>query len=107
MCDTEMLTQFSVGRDSVEPVQSTLTAREEIPAFESRNSSWEIWPNTTHGLHTSIEKQPQRGRNRWLSALKVTEGCAKLADKLRTSRPRDVIQYGIDLISYLVKVLVP
>jgi hypothetical protein len=42
-----------------------------------------------------------------LSALKVADRCAKLADKFRTGRPRDVIQYGIDLFGYLVKVLAP
>jgi hypothetical protein len=42
-----------------------------------------------------------------LSALKVADSCAKLADKFRTGRPSDVIQYGSNLSSYLVKVLAP
>jgi hypothetical protein len=42
-----------------------------------------------------------------LSALKVADSCAKLADKFRTGRPSDAIQYGIDPSGYLVKVLAP
>jgi hypothetical protein len=42
-----------------------------------------------------------------LSALKVADSCAKLADKFRTGRPCDMIQYGIDPSGYLVKALAP
>jgi hypothetical protein len=42
-----------------------------------------------------------------LSALKVADSCAKLADKFRTGRPCDMIQYAIDPSGYLVKVLAP
>jgi len=42
-----------------------------------------------------------------LSALKVADSCAKLADKFRTGRPCEAIQYGINLSDYLVKVLAP
>jgi hypothetical protein len=84
-----------------------MTAREEIPILVPRNLFREIWPNTNYDPRTSFESRPQRRRNYWLRAFEIADGCAKLADKLRTSRPRDVIQYGIDLSGYLVKVLAP
>ena len=84
-----------------------MIAHQEIPIFVSRNSVREIWPNPNHDPRTLFESRPQRRRNYWLSALKVADSCAKLADKFRTSRPCDVIQYGIDLSGYLVKVLAP
>jgi len=84
-----------------------MTAREEIPIFGPRNSFRGIARNTNHDPGTLFESRPQRRRNYWLSALEIADGCAKLADKLRTSRPCDVNQYGIDVISYLVKVLAP
>jgi hypothetical protein len=42
-----------------------------------------------------------------LSALEVADRCTKFAGKFGTSRPRDMIQYEIDLFGYLVKVLAP
>jgi hypothetical protein len=60
-----------------------------------------------HDPRTSFESRPQRRRNYWLSALKVADSCAKLADKFRTGRPCDMIQYGVDPSGYLVKVLAP
>src|SRR5437764_3132881 len=90
---------ISVVRDSVEPV------RDDRPA--SRDSSGKVWPNTKHGLHTNVERQPQRRRNYWLGAFEVADGCAQLADEFRTSRPCDMIQYGIDLVGCVAKVLAP
>jgi hypothetical protein len=84
-----------------------MIAYEDIPIFVPRNSFREIWPNTNHDPRTSLESRPQRRRNYWLSALKVADSCAKLADKFRTGRPCDMIQYGIDPSGYLVKVLAP
>jgi hypothetical protein len=78
---------------------------EDIPVSVPRNLFREIWPNPNHDPRTLFESRPQRRRNYGLSALKVADSCAKLADKFRTGRPSDVIQYGIDPSGYLVKVL--
>src|SRR5437868_14981407 len=56
---------------------------------------------------TNVERQPQRRRNYWLGAFEVADGCAQLADEFRTSRPCDMIQYGIDLVGCVAKVLAP
>jgi len=84
-----------------------MITHQDIPIFVPRNSSREIWPNPNHDPRTLFESRPQRRRNYGLSALKVADRCAKLADEFRTGRPSDVIQYGIDPSGYLVEVLAP
>jgi hypothetical protein len=80
---------------------------EDIPVSVPRNLFRESLPNPNHDLRTLFESGPQRRRNYGLSALKVADSCAKLADKFGTGRPSDTIQYGINLSSYLVKALAP
>ena len=84
-----------------------MITHQEIPIFVPRNSVREIWPNPNHDPRTLFESRLQRRRNYGLSSLKVANSSAKLADKFRTGRPSDVIQYGSNLSSYLVKVLAP
>jgi hypothetical protein len=84
-----------------------MIAHQDIPIFAPRNSVRELWPNPNHDPRTLFESRPQRTRNYGLSALKVADSCAKLADKFRTGRPSDAIQCGINLFGYLVKVLAP
>jgi hypothetical protein len=84
-----------------------MITHQDIPIFAPRNSVREIWPNPNHDPRTLFESRPQRRRNYGLSALKVADNCAKLADKFRTCRPCDAIQCGINLSGYLVKVLAP
>jgi hypothetical protein len=84
-----------------------MIAHQDIPIFIPKNSVREIRPNPNHDPCTLFESRPQRRRNYGLSALKVADSCAKLAAKFRTGRPSDVIQYGINLSGYPVKVLAP
>jgi hypothetical protein len=84
-----------------------MITHQDILIFAPGNSVREIWPNPNHDLRTLFQSRPQRRRNYGLSALKVADNSAKLADKFRTGCPSDVIQYGIDPFGYLVKVLAP
>jgi len=81
-----------------------MITHQDIPIFVRKLSSGNLAKPEPRSAH---ESRPQRRRNYGLSALKVADSCAKLADKFRTGRPSDVIQYGIDPSGYLVKVLAP
>jgi len=84
-----------------------MISHQDIPISIPKNSVREIWPNPNHDPRTLFESRPQQRRNYGLSALKVADNCAKLADKFRTGRPCDAIQDEINLSGYLIKVLAP
>ena len=106
MCDTGMLTILGRAR-----LRRAAWDRDDQPSGDpnfrteklSSGNLAKLEPRSAH-----IVREPTATKEKYgLSSLKVANSCAKLADKFRTGRPSDVIQYGSNLSSYLVKVLAP
>ena len=84
-----------------------MITHQDIPIFVRETQFGNVAKPEPRSVHIVREPTATKEKLRVERAQSHKMRCAKLADKFRTGRPSDVIQYGIDPSGYLVKVLAP